>query len=195
MTQHINLLIPKQVRPAVSAERTLIALGLILAASLTYAFIVRKDTSKVVEKANVAEAQLAAQKKAVKALEQRLAQRPKGEELNAEVAWLREVAANKQRVLEALRAGSGGSEAGYHAHLVSLARVAENGVWLNGVRISEAGTKVIVSGHSLTQEGVIRYAQRLNEEFAPFGAKFTVLDITAPATAPGMPPMVAFTLQ
>jgi hypothetical protein len=195
VTQQINLLIQKQLTPKVSAERTLIALALLLAASLTYAFIERRQTSKVVETATRGAAQLTAQKAAVKMLEKRLAQRPKGDELNAEVTWLRELAANKQRVLETLRAGTGGSDAGYHAHLVALARVSENGVWLNSLRISDAGTKVILAGQSLSQEAVIRYAQRLNEQFAPFGAKFTSLDITAPLTAPGMPPVVGFTLQ
>jgi hypothetical protein len=195
MTQQINLLIQKQVKPRVSGERALIALVLLLAASLTYAFLERRTTSKVVESADRAAKQVASQKAAVKLLEERIAKRPKGDELNAEVAYLRELAASKQRVLETLRAGTGGSDAGYHAHLVALARVAENGVWLSGLRISEGGTKVSVIGRSLTQEGVIRYAQRLNEQFAPFGAKFTTLDITAPVTTPGMPPVFGFTLQ
>jgi hypothetical protein len=195
MTQQINLLIQKQLKPRISAERAIIALVLLLAASLTYAFIERRQTSKIVESADRGAKQLVAQKAAVKLLEQRIATRPKGDELNAEVAYLRELSASKQRVLEALRAGTGGSDAGYHGHLVALARVSENGVWLSGLRISEGGTKVSVTGRSLTQEGVIRYAQRLNEQFAPFGAKFTTLDITAPTAAPGMPPVVGFTLQ
>ena len=195
MTQQINLLIQKQVAPRVSAERTVIAIVLLLAASLTYAFIERRQTSKVVETADRVAKQVAVQRALVKTLEEKIAKRPKGDDINAEVAYLRELAASKQRVLETLRAGTGGSDAGYHAHLVALARTSENGVWINNMRISEGGTKVSVSGQSLTQEGVIRYAQRLNEQFAPFGAKFTTLSITAPAANPGMPPVVGFTLQ
>ena len=181
MTQHINLLIQKQRRPAISAERTIIALGLLLAASVTYAFIERNKTAKVVESVTKGTAQLAKEKASLAALEQQLAKRPKPGELEAEVAWLKELAANKQRVLEALRTGSGGSDSGYYAHLVALARISENGIWLNNVRISDAGKSIVIGGSSLNPDAVLRYAQRLNEQFAPFGAQFSTVEISTPA--------------
>jgi hypothetical protein len=195
VSQQINLLVKKQERPAVSAERTSIAIALLLAASITYALVERKQTAKVVDSANRMQAQVASQKAALKTLEEKIAGRPKGEELATEVAWLRDVAAGKHRVLEMLRAGSGGSESGYHAHLVALARISENGVWLSQVQISEAGTRISVAGGALDPDAVVRYAQRLNEQFAPFGAKFTTLEMTAPSATPGAPAVVAFHLK
>jgi len=198
VSQQINLLVQKQRRPAVSAERTAIALALLLAASITYAFVERNKTAKVIESVKQSEAQVAKEKTSLKALEQKLAERPKPDALAAEVSYLKEVAANKRRVLEALRSGSGGSESGYHAHLVALARISENGVWLDRVQISNAGKSIVVAGSSLNPEAVLRYAQRLNEQFAPLGARITTVEIAAagPAgPARGLPPIVNFNLH
>ena len=198
MSQQINLLIQKQRRPAVSGERTAIALALLLAASLTYAFVERNKTAKVFETLKRTQAQVAKEKVSLKALEQKLAERPKPIQLAAEVAGLREIAANKRRVLETLRTGIGGSESGYHAHLMTLAKISENGVWLDRVQISNAGKSMMVAGSSLNPEAVLRYAQRLNEQFGPIGAQFTTVELSTPFSADparGLPPIVNFTLH
>jgi len=76
-----------------------------------------------------------------------------------------------------LRSGGGGSE-GYSGHLTTLARISEDGVWLTGVKIGNAGKTVSLAGRSLRHESVLRYAQRLNEQFSAYGVQFTAVELT-----------------
>ena len=197
MSQQINLLIEKQRRPTISAERSLIALALLLVASLTYAMVERNKTSKVQDAVKTGEARLKGERASLKAMEDRLAHRPKPDSLNAEVAYLSEIAANKRQVLQELRAGGIGSEAGYYDHLLALAKVSENGVWVVSVNISDSGKRMSVEGRSLTPEGVVRYAQRLSEQFGPFGVKFSALEVSSQPTggSRGVLPTVKFVLR
>jgi hypothetical protein len=197
MSQQINLLIEKTRRPVISAERSLIALALLLLASLTYAMVERSKTSKVQDAVKSGEARLKGEQASLKAMQDMLAQRPSPDALNAEVAYLGELAANKQRVLQALRAGGMGSEAGYYDHLLALAKVSENGVWVVSVSIADSGTRMRIDGRSLTSEAVVRYAQRLSEQFAPFGVKFSTLEVSSlPITGErGVLPAVSFILR
>jgi hypothetical protein len=197
MSQQINLLIEKLRRPAISAERALVALSLLLAASLTYAMIERNKTSKVQDAVKSGETRLVGERASVKAMEDRLANRPKPDELNKEVAYLTDLATNKQKVLEELRSGGAGSEAGYYDHLVALSKVSENGVWIMGVNITDAGSRMVIEGRALTPDAVVRYAQRLNEQFAPFGVKFSTMEVTSLAISNDktVMPVVKFILR
>jgi hypothetical protein len=197
MSQQINLLIEKQRRPVISAERSLIALVLLLVASVAYAMVERNKTSKVQEAVKSGEARLKGERASLKAMQDSLAQRANPDELNVEVAYLAELAANKQRVLQELRLGGAGSEAGYYDHLLTLAKVSENGVWVTNVSISDAGTRMTIEGRSLNSEAVIRYSQRLNEQFAPFGVKFSTLEVSQQSlgTERNALPVVRFVLR
>jgi hypothetical protein len=179
VTQQINLLIEKQRRPVISSERALIALGLLLVASLAYAMVERNKTARVQEAVKSGEARLVGERASVKAMQDKLAERPNADQLNAEVAYLNELASNKQRVLQELRVGGGGSESGYYDHLVSLAKVSENGVWVIGLSISNSGTRMAIEGRALSAEPVVHYAQRLNEQFEPYGVRFSTLEIAS----------------
>jgi hypothetical protein len=197
MSQQINLLIEKARRPIISAERSSIAIALLLLASLAYAMVERNKTSKVQEAVKSGEARLKGEQASLKALQDRLAQRPSPDALNAEVAYLGDLAANKQRVLEELRKAGMGSQGGYYDHLLALAKVSENGVWIVTVSITDSGTRMRVDGRSLTPEAVVRYAQRLSEQFAPFGVKFSTLEVSSqPITGErGALPAVSFVLR
>ena len=122
------------------------------------------------------EAQLAAQKATLQALEKKIVERPKLDDIVAQINALKQQAAESQQVLNLLR--SEGGSGGYSGHLTTLARIAENGVWLTGAKISNGGKTVSLAGRSLRQESVLQYAQRLNEQFSAQGVQFTAMELT-----------------
>jgi len=143
-------------------------------------------------------AQLAADKAKLKVLEQKIAERPKLDDIVAQIGALKAQAAESQQILTLLRDGGGSSE-GYSGYFTTLARVTEDGVWLTGVKIGNAGKTVTIAGRSLRQESVLRYAQRLNEKFLDYGVQFGAMELTpeavkADGSGPGLS-SVAFKLN
>ncbi len=177
MSKQINLLVQEAIAPELSALRALIGLGVILAAFLGYAAFAWLGTARLGDTAEQSNAELAAEKVAQKALEQKLGERPKLADIVAQIDALKAQAAESQEVVNLLRSGAGGSE-GYSGHLAALAGISEDGVWLTGVKIGNAGKTVSLAGRSLRHESVLRYAQRLNERFSAYGVQFTAVELT-----------------
>ena len=180
MSQQINLLGQVQAAPALSAIRALSGLGIMLVAFLGYAVFAWFATARLAETEAQGKAQLAAEKAKLKMLEQKIAERPKLDDIVAQIGALKAQAAESQQILTLLRDGGGSSE-GYSGYFTTLARVTEDGVWLSGVKIGNAGKTVSIAGHSLRQESVLRYAQRLNEKFSDYGVQFSGLELTPEA--------------
>jgi len=169
-----------QAAPALSAIRALSGLGIMLVALLGFAVFAWFATARLAETEAQGKAQLAAEKAKLKMLEQKIAERPKLDDIVAQIGALKAQAAESQQILTLLRDGGGSSE-GYSGYFTTLARVTEDGVWLSGVKIGNAGKTVSIAGHSLRQESVLRYAQRLNEKFSDYGVQFSGMELTPEA--------------
>ncbi len=200
MSRQINLLVLAQAAPELSALRALSGLGAMLALFLGYAVIAWIAAAPLRDAAALNNADLAAAKIELKALEQKISARPRLADIVAQINALKWQADESQQILNLLRGGGGGSE-GYSGHLATLARISEDGVWLTGVKIGNAGKTVSLAGRSLRQESVLRYAQRLNGEFAAYGVQFSEVELTpegakeGAAGSAGFPlPSVAFKL-
>ena len=176
MSQQINLLVQEATAPALSALRALIGLGAMLAALLGYAVYGWLGTARLGDTVAQSDAQMAAEKAALQALEQKLAARPKLADILAQIDAHKVLAGESQEIVNLLRSG-GGSE-GYSAHLATLARISEQGVWLTSVKIGNAGKAVSLAGRSLHHDFVLRYAQRLNQQFSSYGVQFTQVELT-----------------
>lgn len=178
MSQQINLLVQEQRGPVLSALRSLIGLGAVLLVYLAYtayAWIGSVQLGDTVEQSN---AQLAAERATLKDLEQKLGARPKLADLLAQIDALRAPAEESRQVIDLLQTGGGSSRDGYSGHMAALARISEDGVWLTGISIANGGRTMRLEGRSLRADAVMRYAQRLNEQFSAYGAQFTSLELT-----------------
>jgi len=177
VSKQINLLVQEATAPELSALRALIGLGVMLAAFLGYAAFAWLGTARLGDTVAQSNAELAAEKVALKVLEQKLGERPKLADIVAQIDALKAQAGESQEIVNLLRSGGGGSE-GYSGHLTALARISEEGLWLTGVKIANAGKTVSLAGRSLRHESVLRYAQRLNEQFSAYGVQFTAVELT-----------------
>ncbi len=185
MSQQINLLVHEQRAPALTALRALIGLVVMLVAFLGYGAYAWLGTARLGDTVAQSNAQVAAEKATLQALEQKLGARPKTADLDAEIKALTAQAAESQEIVNLLRSGGGAGSEGYTGHLTTLARVSEEGLWLTSVKVSNAGRTVSLAGRSLRHESVLRYAQRLNEQFSAYGVQFTALELAPEAGKEG----------
>jgi hypothetical protein len=181
--------------PAFSALRVLMGFGVVCVAFVGYGGLAWFRTAQLAGTVQQANIQLATEKAKVKELEQKLATRPKLADITAQINALKAREAESQEILNLLRGGADG-KAGYSGHLTALARISEDGVWLSSVQISHEGKTVRLAGQSLRNESVLRYAQRLNEQFSAYGLQFSAVELaTDPATTAGSgSPAIAFRL-
>lgn len=171
MSQQINLL-PQAKGNYSPAAVALLILGVVLLA-LFAAWGVKRA---ILATARTDEAASAAQLTEVNAkLEERF--RAQSTQLNAEIDALRPHAEAAGQVL-ALAVAIGKPE-GYSPYFSSLAAVREDGVWLTGVTVSQAGKSLQLSGQSLDKDAVLRYTQRVNAAFAKAGIQLTALEMTS----------------
>jgi hypothetical protein len=177
VSKQINLLVQAQAAPELSALRALIGLGVMLAAFLGYAAFGWLGTDRLGDAAAQNNAKLEEEKAKLQELGQKIGERPKLADIVAQIGALKAPAGESEEIVNLLRSGGTRSE-GYSGHLAALAAISEDGVWLTGVKIGNAGKTVSLAGHSLRNESVLRYAQRLNERFAAYGAQFTAVELT-----------------
>jgi Tfp pilus assembly protein PilN len=199
MSKQINLLVQAQGAPELSALRALIGFGVMIAVFLVYAGIGWFGTARMGDVVAQSDTELAREKATVKALEQKLGARPKLADIVAQIEALKPRAGESQELMNLLRGGEGDSQ-GYSGHLTSLARISEDGVWLTAVTIGNAGKTVNLAGRSLRQESVLRYAQRLNEQFSAYGMQFSAVELTpdvakTDAAGGAAPPVTSFVFK
>jgi Tfp pilus assembly protein PilN len=193
VSKQINLLIEDKGKPALTAQRALVGLGVMVAVFLVYAGFAWFTTTRLKDEVARSNVQLATEKAALKALEQKLGARPKLAEIVAQIDALRPQVDETQQIVNLLRGGAGDSE-GYSGHLTTLARISEDGVWLTKIKIANAGKAVSLEGRSLHQESVLRYAQRLNEQFSAYGVQFSAVELRPEGAAGTGLSSVAFKL-
>jgi hypothetical protein len=181
MSKQINLLLPEKIAPGLSARRLAIGLGVLFAAFLGYGAYAWLGTSRLGDNVEQGGADLIAAKAARQALEQKLGERPKMADLVAEIEALKPLASESQDIM-ALLGGGGPGTTGYSAHLAALATVSEEGVWLTGVTITKAGKGMSLTGRSLNNDSVLRYAQRVNARLSGFGVQFSAVELSPEGT-------------
>lgn len=182
MTQHINLLRKQRLVPP-----SLVWGGLgvvaILSAHLAYGLSILQDNQQ-------AQARVRAQETELQALRASLVQSGQGSQgsvqVQADIARLTPLALSYAGVLELARGGRLGLESGYLDHLTTLARTVEPNVWITQVSLGEAGRKLSLQGKALSEQGVLTYADRLNQAYRAQGLSMSALELTvdqAPAVA------------
>lgn len=179
MSQQLNLL------PQVKSRYTPVMVALlILSVLLLLLFATWGVKRSMLATARMEEAASAAQlKDATAQLEERF--RARSQQLNAEIDALRTRAAAADQVL-ALSAGVGKPE-GYSPYFSVLATVREEGVWLTGVTVNQAGRSLQLAGQTLDKDGLLRYTQRLNMAFADAGIQLSALEMTSQTINPAAP--------
>ena len=193
MTQQINLYsreVEEKKGPLLMTGLGLVALAVVLVA---YGFFIRAQSDRMEARIKQTSAQLDAEKAAVKTMKDALAQRMDPTRLAAELAALRNRAAESQEIVDRLRKGELGTLDGFGNHFTAFATIGEPGVWLTAVRIQNAGRAIEVEGRSLREESVLRYAAELNRHVVPFGANIRDVEMT-PAVNPQKATAYAFKL-
>jgi hypothetical protein len=108
----------------------------------------------------------------------RASQQSELQTLEEQLAALRTEAESTAVWIDALQNGAADLGRGHGKSLRALAGVSVEGVWLQSIDIDVTGKAVSLSGSALDYAGVVRYAQRLNETFAPFEVQFSTLDVS-----------------
>jgi len=174
MSQQLNLLPQAKSRysPALVALLILGLVALMLFSAWGIKRSMRTPTRRVVEGGGRRAAQL---KDATAQLEERF--RARSQQLNAEIDALRTRAAAAEQVL-ALSAGVGKPE-GYSPYFSLLGKLREEGVWLTGVTVNQAGKSMQLTGQALDKDALLRYTQRLNAAFADTGIQLSALEMAS----------------
>jgi hypothetical protein len=183
MRRHINLYIQEQPGLPRSVLRALLSLAIIAVLMAGYSEYMRRGVARLQEAALQGEKQLATEKASLAALKQQLALRQDPAAIIAEIDKLKPRASESQEIVTRLKTSELGSIEGYGVHLAALATVSEDGVWLTGIKINNAGKSISLEGRSLRTDAVLKYVHRLNEQFAKHGMQFTGLELSPLAEA------------
>lgn len=178
MSQQVNLLAHEVRPPMLSALRALLVAGLLIPPILFYGAYVWVGTIRLASTVAQNDQGIAAERSRQKALTQEIGNRTTPVDLPAQLDAYKPLASQSQEILNLLRRNTDKGSEGYADHLTLLARISEDGLWLTSVKISNAGKTINLAGNSLRKETVLKYAQRLNEQFAPHGVRFTALEMT-----------------
>ena len=179
--QQINLL-KRRNRDFKTAVVAPVMLGLLLLSlfGLGWVWGLRQADFAAAQRAEVASMlQLQQAKAKLQLLESQITQQPQASS-STEIANLKQKAVEAQQILALT--DSIGSPVGYARYFDALAKIAEDGLWLTNVTVTQAGKSVSVSGNALNKDSVMHYAQRFNDRFADDGVEFTSLELT-PVTA------------
>ncbi|MEK7752206.1 MAG: hypothetical protein AAB654_09845 [Acidobacteriota bacterium] len=180
MSKQINLLGQVRGAPELSARRVLIGIGVMLVASVVYSAFAWFQVTRAEGTVARSNAELIARKGKIKELEQKLAARPKVADIVAQIDALKGQEAESQEIIKLLRGAAGNSE-GYSRQLRTLAQISEEGVWLTQLTIDRGRRNFSLGGRSLRNESVLRYAQRVNEQFSAYGLQFGAVEMTVMA--------------
>jgi hypothetical protein len=199
LSQQINLLAHEERPPILSGLRVLIGAAVLIPPILAYGAYVWVASSRLASTVARNDAAIAAERTTMNSLTQQINNRPVPVNLSTEIDALKPLAGQSLEVLNLLRQNAGKSNEGYAVYLALLARVTEDGLWLTSVKISNSGRSVSLAGNSMRKEAVLRYVQRLNEQFAPHGVRFGALELTPEPVKEGttavQSPVVAFKLN
>ncbi len=183
MSRQINLLIQERDQKGNIALRALIGLGALLLVLLAYWGVEHFKTLKLQNTLEQKQHLLAVKTEEQAVLEklienQKIIEDEKGKVVGAEIAALKQRSEANQGILDLLKKGELGSPDGYAGHLAALANLSDNNLWLTSVAISNAGKNVNLTGRALNDELILRYTQRLHQQFAGYGVQFTSVEMT-----------------
>ena len=199
MSKQLNLLAYEVRPPILTGLRTLLGAALLIPPLLLYGAYTWFSTSQLAASVARNEVEINAEKAKQTALQAQIAGRPVPVNLGAEIELLKPLEMQSQKVLNLLQQGDPKARnAGYVAPLSLLARTTEEGLWLTSIKVGNGGKSLSLEGNALRNESVVRYVQRLNEVFAPAGAKFTSLELQPEPTKEGDNkdlPIVSFKLN
>ncbi|NIR28000.1 MAG: hypothetical protein GWN84_01425 [Gammaproteobacteria bacterium] len=179
MKQQVNLYQPifRRERRVFSARAMLASVGMVLVGLLLIYGYARWQMYELRVELGRLDAQRRAATERLTGLDGVIPARAKSQLLEAEIARLEHELARKRRVAAALEAGVLGNTRGFSSYLTGLARQRVDGLWLTGLRISEGGERLIVSGRALSPERVPMLVQRLAGESAFVGLHFNTLQM------------------
>lgn len=185
MSQQINLY-----NPAFERKRDLLSFpGAVTAWGAALGLVIVVMLGMTLRNSNLEHklAQTAAQRDAAQAdmtrLAGQLAARKGNPELAAEVQRLEAALASRKEVMSTLQGGVIGDTRGFSAHLTAFARQSFSGLWLTGLRVSNAGQDVVLEGRAMRPELVPNYLRRLNREEVMRGHAFAELEMRRPESA------------
>jgi hypothetical protein len=187
LSQQINLYNPAfdRKRDLLSFPGTVTALGAALGLVIVLMLAMTLRSSNLEHKL----AQTAAERDAAQAdmtrLAGQLAARKANPELAAKVQLLEAALASRKEVMSTLQGGVIGDTRGFSAHLTAFARQSFSGLWLTGLRVSNAGQDVVLEGRAMRPELVPNYLRRLNREEVMRGHAFAELEMRRPDTDAG----------
>lgn len=179
MIQHINLL-SKRSRAQGLEWLTVSALVLVVLALLGFAAVAEWRLYRLAQAEAETTAQVA-QLKSVLEKKRRDAGFDEIQALSRQTAALRSQMDAQREWSDLLQKGELGSRDGYSHMFDALARLHEEGVWLQGLDVSKGGQSVSISGKSLNTESIMRYIAQVNEAFKPMGLQFSSIELTQEA--------------
>ena len=176
MAQQLNLFDARFAPQALrfSARHGLLALGLVLAASLAASHGLRWAEGRASAEAQTVLASLTTLRAQQQA---RSASAPVGTE--AELAQLRTLDAGQRRIGAALDAGLAGAREGHADYLVALARKASAALWITGFSVADDGQTIALEGRMSDTAALTDYLRSLNAEPRFKGRPFAQLSLRA----------------
>ena len=192
MAQQLNLFDARFAPQALrfSARQGLLALGLVLAASLAASNALRWAESRASAEAQQVVASLATLRAKQQA---RSASAPVGTE--AELAQLRTLDAGQRRIGAALDAGLAGAREGHADYLVALARKASAALWITGFSVADDGQTIALEGRMSDAAALTDYLRSLNAEPRFKGRPFAQLSLRAVDSTGAALPYTEFALR
>jgi hypothetical protein len=194
MTQQINLFVREPVERRAPAAMAAAFIVVVAIALIFYWQILRDRTIKMEAQAKQSQTQVATEKTALQTMKDSLKQRTDPARLAAELAALKSQAGEAQQIVDRIHRGELGTPDGFQSHLVALAHVAEQGVWLTNVKILNSGRNLELEGRSLQPESVLRYAEAVNKRVSDLGASVTAVEMTPIASKDNSATAIAFKL-
>ena len=117
--------------------------------------------------------------------------------LREEIDALKPQAQTAQALLDAVRAADGGQADEFARALAAITTLAEPGLWLTSLTVSEAGKRLDLSGEARNGASVLRYARRANEALRPLALRLGSLEmkpVSGSTAVPAAAGAVAFHL-
>lgn len=175
MSQQINLLPRVPAPPAISATRSLLLVSLWMLGMGGFGEWQKMQADQLQHVALKTEQHLQAQQAIVQSLQRKLGEPPGN--MAAQIAALEPQTRVSKDILARLKNGELGSIDGYGEQLLALARIAQPGIWLTSITISNAGRNVLIEGRALRKNQVLLYAGQLNQAMEKFDTQFSEVDI------------------
>lgn len=180
--QHLNLYsqLERASEPLFSARQQLFIVGSAAALMLLVFVVSLAGKNSAENELRRLQAEQEAISQSVQELQNQKTKLEKNDALDKDIAMLENGIKFRYQLLESLGSGNESAEAGFSAHLQSLARQHVDGMWFTEIRLLEGGNQLALSGQTRQPEFVPRYLQKLRSEPVFTGHQFRVLRMNTP---------------